>query len=245
MGENLSSTLIKAQQIRDYVNQSSHGVSLKEITKALDLNKTTVYRLLTTMVQLRQLVKVERLYYPGILTTTSQFKPIGWLASKIVQPFVNKHHLSAFLGMPYDGHLVITQVFADQEHVLDFFELGAQQELNTSALGKCILAFMGPPLRNKLVKTKHWAAQTRFSIIDQPDLEYSLAVIRQQGFALDDEEVDLKKRCLAVPVWDGDGHLEATLGIVGSTQSIQRQKIKQLAQDLQNVSQQLTNQLFN
>ena len=219
MSESLTATLVKAARIREYV-AGYPGCALKDIATDLSFNKTTAYRLLTTLVQLK------------------------WLTKQVVQPLVDARHLTAFLGMQYNGALVISQVFASADRLSDFALLGEQQSLNASALGKCLLAFMDEPTRNTILQTTKWHAATKNSLTDRQDLLYSLAAIRNQGYALDDEEVQLNMRCLAVPVYSQNGQLVATLGVAGSDAALKRRQIRLLAHELDGVSQQLTNLIF-
>lgn len=219
MSESLTATLVKAARIREYV--AGHlGCALKDIATDLSFNKATAYRLLTTLVQLK------------------------WLTKQVVQPLVDTRHLTAFLGMQYNGALAISQVFASADRLSDFALLGEQQSLNASALGKCLLAFMDEPTRNTILQTTKWHAATKNSLTDRQDLLYSLAAIRNQGYALDDEEVQLNMRCLAVPVYSQNGQLVATLGVAGSDAALKRRQIRLLAHELDGVSQQLTNLIF-
>lgn len=219
MSESLTATLVKAARIREYV-AGYPGCALKDIATDLSFNKTTAYRLLTTLVQLK------------------------WLTKQVVQPLVDARHLTAFLGMQYNGALVISQVFASADRLSDFALLGEQQSLNASALGKCLLAFMDEPTRNTILQTTKWHAATKNSLTGRQDLLYSLAAIRNQGYALDDEEVQLNMRCLAVPVYSQNGQLVATLGVAGSDAALKRRQIRLLAHELDGVSQQLTNLIF-
>lgn len=219
MSESLTTTLVKAARIREYV-AGYPGCALKDIATDLSFNKTTAYRLLTTLVQLK------------------------WLTKQVVQPLVDTRHLTAFLGMQYNGALAISQVFASADRLSDFALLGEQQSLNASALGKCLLAFMDEPTRNTILQTTKWHAATKNSLTGRQDLLYSLAAIRNQGYALDDEEVQLNMRCLAVPVYSQNGQLVATLGVAGSDAALKRRQIRLLAHELDGVSQQLTNLIF-
>lgn len=237
MSESLTATPVKAARIREYV--AGHpGCALKDIATDLSFNKTTAYRLLTTLVQLKWLTKQAGRYYLRTQQRERQFQPVGWLAKQVVQPLVDARHLTAFLGMRYNGALVISQVFASADRLSDFALLGEQQSLNASALGKCLLAFMDEPTRNTILQT------TKNSLTGRQDLLYSLAAIRNQGYALDDEEVQLNMRCLAVPVYSQNGQLVATLGVAGSDAALKRRQIRLLAHELDGVSQQLTNLIF-
>ncbi|MDD6432290.1 MAG: helix-turn-helix domain-containing protein [Lactobacillaceae bacterium] len=126
MSEGLSTTLIKATRIREYV--AGHpGCALKDVAKELGLNKTTAYRLLKTLVKLKWLAKQGSCYYLRAQQRKHQFQPVGWLANQVVQPLVDARHLTAFLGMQYDGTLVISQVFASTDRLSDFALLGERQ----------------------------------------------------------------------------------------------------------------------
>lgn len=140
MSESLTATLVKAARIREYV-AGYPGCALKDITTDLSFNKATAYRLLTTLVQLKWLTKQAGRYYLRTKQRERQFQTVGWLAKQVVQPLVDARHLTAFLGMRYNGALVISQVFASADRLSDFALLGEQQSLNASALGKCLLAF--------------------------------------------------------------------------------------------------------
>lgn len=244
MNDNFSTTLVKAQQIKDYIKKHEHGCTLTEVAKNVKLNKTTTYRLLQTLVTLNDLIKVERCYYVK-QQFTANYLPVGWLASRIVQPLVDKYELSAFLGMPFNQQLVITQVFAFKKRLIDFYQLGKAQAFNTSAMGKCALAFMNQTVQSDVLMRTNLQAQTKNSLTDQNSLAYSLQNIKEQGYALDDEEVQLENRCLAVPVFDKKEQLVGTLGVLGTKATLQRRKITKLVHDLQIASNQLTGQIFN
>lgn len=243
MNDNFSTTLVKAQQIKDYIKKQGNGCTLTEVATNVKLNKTTTYRLLQTLVTIKDLIKVDRCYYIN-QHFNANYLPVGWIASRIVQPLVNKYKLSAFLGMPYNQQLVITQVFAFEKKLTDFYQLGKAQAFNTSAMGKCALAFMNQTVQANVLKT-NLQAQTKNSLTDQNSLAYSLQNIKAQGYALDDEEVQLENRCLAVPIFNKNQQLVGTLGVLGTKTTLQRRKINKLVHDLQIASDQLTGQIFN
>ena len=87
MSESLTATLVKATRIREYVARHP-GCALKDIATDLSFNKTTAYRLLTTLVQLKWLTKQAGRYYLRTQQRERQFQPVGWLAKQVVQPLV-------------------------------------------------------------------------------------------------------------------------------------------------------------
>ena len=110
---------------------------------------------------------------------------------------------------------------------------------------KCALAFMNQTVQTDVLTRTKLQTQTKNSLTDQNSLAYSLQIIKDQGYALDDEEVELENRCLAVPVFDKNEQLVGTLGVLGTKTTLQRRKINKLVHDLQIASSQLTGQIFN
>ena len=53
-----------------------------------------------------------------------------------------------------------------------------------------------------------------------------LQEVRQQGFAIDDEESDTGMRGLAAPVWDASGTVIAAVGLAGPVQRLSKKTLR-------------------
>jgi len=70
-----------------------------------------------------------------------------------------------------------------------------------------------------------------------------LEKVRAQGYAVDDEENSLGARCLAVPIFDGLGYVEASLGISGTTTQIDDAHLPKLVELLRDSASRISRQL--
>jgi len=104
--------------------------------------------------------------------------------------------------------------------------------MHCTALGKCLLAFAHIPLPPDL------PMKTARTIIERANLQTELDRVRQQGYAVDDEENDIGVRCIAAPILDPSGEAAATVpsgeaaatvGISGPTVRVTRERIPALA----------------
>ncbi|NUO45042.1 MAG: IclR family transcriptional regulator [Streptomyces sp.] len=89
--------------------------------------------------------------------------------------------------------------------IQDSSRVGTQLPLHTTAIGKCVLAGLDEEQLTALIDRLGLPPRTENSVTDPAELRVELAKVREQGFALDDEENELGVRCLAVPVRDAKG----------------------------------------
>lgn len=108
--------------------------------------------------------------------------------------------------------------------------VGRTEALHCTAIGKCLLAFMGLSLPEDLT------ARTEYTLSEVGELESHLATIRTQGYAFDNEENYLGVRCLAAPVYDDTGQCIACIGISGPSVRIPLSRIPELAAQVQALS---------
>jgi IclR family acetate operon transcriptional repressor len=67
------------------------------------------------------------------------------------------------------------------------------------------------------------------TIVRVAQLEVELDIIRSRGFAIDDEESGLDKRCIAAPVFDELGHCIAAISICGAKERLADQLLPKLS----------------
>lgn len=93
-------------------------------------------------------------------------------------------------------------------------DLGTRAPASATALGKAILAYETTERIERLL-SGHLVALTPNSIVDSDRLRDELQRIREQGYALDDEECYPGIRCVAAPVFEYTGSPAAAIAIVG------------------------------
>ena len=120
-------------------------------------------------------------------------------------------HLCAYnRGMVY----VIDQIVSSLPYTMSA-RVGMIEPIHSSSVGKCILAYRQPEKVEEILDGYEMVAYTEKTITDKQVLLEELEKIRQQGYAVDDEEMFLNVRCIAVPVFDYHGSVRYAIGISG------------------------------
>ena len=84
---------------------------------------------------------------------------------------------------------------------------------------------------------------TEKSIVRPSDLFKELEKIRKQGYALDDEENSLGVRCVAAPIFNAEGQIEAALGVSGTTYQFERAQVPKMAELVKTAARKISHQL--
>lgn len=231
----LLSTLVKAKKILDLV-QEQKVVTLNEVKQEFNLNSTTAFRLLYSLTELGFLVKNKRNYtLKNYFSRPKNIQEINWNVVPFLKPIVDEYHLSAYVGIVLESNIVISQVIPTSQHYEDYHRLGESLPLNMTAMGKCALAFSNFDLQQNVFAQSDFESKTANTLTDPLSLINALKVIRQQGYALDDEEKELQFCCLAVPLCKNQ-NLVAVIGLSGSLLELKRSNIKKLVARLKEVS---------
>jgi DNA-binding IclR family transcriptional regulator len=94
-------------------------------------------------------------------------------------------------------------------------------------VGKVFLAQLSDPELDTLIKEKGLQKRTPNTITDTDKLKHHLKVIRQKGFAVDNEENEKGIRCVGAPIFNQKGQAIAAISISGPTVRITKKVIQQ------------------
>jgi DNA-binding IclR family transcriptional regulator len=118
--------------------------------------------------------------------------------------------------------------------------VGRHLESHCTAHGKALLAYMPDTELDLLFKGRPLARLTPKTICSLPLLKQQLAVVRAEGFAINDEEHIAGIRGIAAPVFDHLGHVIAAVGVSGSTSELPKDRFPVIIHLLLTASQEVS-----
>jgi DNA-binding IclR family transcriptional regulator len=196
------------------------GVTYSEIVTQLGLAKSSVHRILKDLTELGFLnFNPETKRYFGSLKLASLGAEV--MSSFELRNHVRPHLLALHQETGHTTHLGILEstkgVFIDKIVPKDFgiklfSEIGKTFPLHCTGLGKVILAYSPEGLLKKTCKTP-LERMTKNTITDLPALEKELELIREQGYALDDQEITRGIMCVGAPVFGFNGDLAGAISV--------------------------------
>jgi IclR family KDG regulon transcriptional repressor len=121
--------------------------------------------------------------------------------------------------------------------------IGAAVPLYCTAVGKVMLAYMPDEERKKVLPQLGLKRLTPNTVGSLQELEAELSRVRKNGYACDLEEHELHIRCVAAPIWDHAGCVNASLSITAPMVRMAVTRIRQLALLIQTAGLQISGEL--
>jgi IclR family acetate operon transcriptional repressor len=124
-----------------------------------------------------------------------------------------------------------------------FTEPGNRVPPHATGTGKVLLAYQPREAIDAAIRQSGLPRLTPHTITDPEWLRSELDDIREQGYALDSEEMEEGVRCLAAPVLGPDGRILAAMSISGPAGRLDQDRIEQLIPHLKEIAAQFSQSL--
>lgn len=241
----------RALALLDTLAGERNGLSLTELCERVGLHTSTAYRLLATLAAAGY-VRQDRerktyrlgLHLLHIGEAAKAQCDLRQEAAGCLEALAHRAGELANLVIPSGNRAIyIAQAQAGSGHAIRMFtQLGAWVPLHCTAVGKAMLAYWPEEELARLI-AEGLPAHTANTITNPLRLQRELEAVRQQGYAVDDEERELGVRCLASPVWDADGRLVAALSISGPSGRVTPERFAELGAMVRQAAAQLSQRL--
>jgi IclR family acetate operon transcriptional repressor len=213
----------KALEILDvFARTGKPTLTLHEVSQLTRLSKNTVFRVLYTLGEHGYIVKRGHDYQLGPRAADlghAKTRPRDLLAAAgpRLDELRNQFGETVNLGV-LDGAQIRYVDVRESRHRFRLAErVGGSDYLHCTALGKATLAFLPFDEVRRLLKQEGMLTQTPNTITTISALKAELAVVREQGYALDREESMEGAFCVAAPILDREGAPVAAISISGPT----------------------------
>jgi IclR family KDG regulon transcriptional repressor len=219
--ENLSKTVIKAADILETFLKNDGELSLNEISKSTDLNAATVYRLVSTLVK-KGLVchqqnkgtyslGLKMLDFSYAVRRNLKFIDFSYLS---LRKLCREQNESVYLAvMDGDESLVVEEVGVTEDLRINS-PVGKRLKLHCTAGGKVLLASLSEKERKAYYFRNSLQSFTKNTITDVSELEKQLEDVEIEGVAYDKEEYRMGIWATAAPVFNTNGRVIATAGLL-------------------------------
>ncbi len=236
--------------LEDLAQNRQAGVT--EISQRLNLPKSTVHRLLSTLGS-RDYVKQEhsaqkyalgvRVFEVGIA-----FLQEGNLLSKAIPVMKNlakECDLMAYLAI-LDKELgdVVYLYIVENESLPGIRQpVKRRAPVHCTALGKALLSSLTEGEQQAIITKKGLPKLTKATITTREELRRQLAQIKKQGYALDRGEMHPQIRCIATVIRDIGGEAIAAISLSGLSQNKSFRQMKNLANEMKEAGEEISRNL--
>jgi len=215
-----------ALRVLEALENGSIELSLQEISSRAKISNSSAFRILFTLESQGYLTKIAatRRYRLGPqIQEMSRRGREGRGILQVVHPHMEQLHdhfretvnLAAF----QNGDFYYLDIIESSHPFRMTAQVGWRTPFHASAVGKVIAAYLPDPELKALIKKDRLPRLTPNTITNRASLLKLLAAIPEQGYSVDDEEVELGASCVAVPLV-AKGQVNHALSISGPTHRI-------------------------
>jgi len=233
--------LVKCFRILEFLSKSQTALGVTEISTPLKLNKSTVFNLIYTLVDLGILETVSgnKVRLGLKLYDLSRESDAGGLFVSKVRPFLEeinrKTKLSVFLGLRSNLKAVIMDKVDSPQDIKLSSAKGMKIPLIAGSHGKALLSLLPEDQLDEILVEKNLRKFTPHTCTRPQPYKQMVQKAAADRFARDDEEYLEGIRSLAIPLDLGRPDVQAAIWVVGLKSQITDGMIPEFKKNLKEI----------
>lgn len=248
--KDLVQSVDRALSILEVLSDYEEGMGITEISSKIDLHKSTVHRLLLTLIKKG---------YVEQNPNTNKYKltlKLFELGNKSIEKMdiraVAKPYLQQLKELTNEVvHLVVREgaeiVYIDkvesENKIRMHSRIGTKSPMYCTSVGKAIMAYLPEEDVENIWQAIEIRRFTEYTITDLKVMKETLKRIREEGYALDEEENEIGIRCIGAPIFNHTGEVCGAISISGPTIRVTKEKIDNFKNNILIVSDKISKEL--
>ncbi|WP_176086697.1 IclR family transcriptional regulator C-terminal domain-containing protein [Martelella sp. HB161492] len=231
--------LMKACDILDLVGEAPGQWTVSALVAETGLSRSTLYRIVSALVTrgfLRNGADGQSLllgfHYLDLAQNVGAGQDLAALAADELRRLREMTGETAYLAALAGNQMVSLAKSVGAHENASTAAMGKAKPVYATSQGKAVLAFLPERQAEQIMATLAFQAITPFTLTDISSLKRNLTLVRQRGFAIDDQENIAGTRCIGVPVLDEKGVPVAAISVSGPIYRMTPERVEQLAPEL-------------
>ena len=245
-------SLERAAMILELFQNQVTELGLKEIVEKTELNKSTAFGIVNSLTDLGYLMQnSENQKYslgPKILSLSTALR-MNNVIVRITHPYLeelaNRYQETVHSAIDAGNASVIylDKVESDSSIIINT-KMGVKNYMHCTGVGKCLLAYKPVEECDRLWRFP-LPARTYNTFTEREPLYEELKKIRERGYAMDRDEIEIGLSCVSVPVFQADGKPGFAISVSGSTPRITgKLKDTDLLERMKAIAQELSKKIY-
>ncbi len=229
----------------------NEAMTVADLSAESGVNKAAAYRILNTLERRGYVVRgpdeVRRyMVGPALRSLAQESNSPGdllVLARPCMRKLWEEFDETVNLGMMSNNQVLYLDILESEQGLRTTVSVGTHDDLHSTALGKAMLATLPTSQAKALLAAKPMESKTPHTITSIPELLRDLDIIRERGYALDDEENEPGARCIAAAIRDPSGRVLGAHSVSGPTWRINDRMVDRIGNRLNELSKEISAQL--
>jgi DNA-binding IclR family transcriptional regulator len=218
----LINSILRAGKLLKCFSQGKATYKMGALAAQVGLDRSTTYRLLLSLEKCGLLEKNPETgeYSLGIMALEIGIAYLGrtdliQIAKPIMADLALKAQETVNLAVLSDTGILYIDKVDSPRSVGVMSKVGQRNPIYCTALGKALLAFLPKGEQTRILNSLVFKPLTPQTITNKSRMVQELKMIRKQGYAVDDHEIEEDVECISAPIRNHLGYAIASLSISG------------------------------
>jgi len=227
-------SLAKGMHVLQILAESKDPLMLAELSRSAGTNNATVTRICNTLAHLGFVRRdSQRRFHltPKLLSLGyASMSNLGWrqVARHYLEQLAEQTGETVNLSVLQGKELMYLVRINNTGRILPFdLQLGSRLPLHCTSMGKCLLAFAKSEDLERILEDYEFTPLTHHTITSEKEFREALRLVRERGYAVNDEELSYGLRSVSAPIKDTVGSPIAALNIAVPTKRVSREDLEQ------------------
>ena len=215
-------TVLHALDVLEQFHDNVDELGVTELSKRLRLHKNNVFRLLATLesrnfIEQNKYTENYRLGLKNLELGQTVIRQMGLLrrSRPVLESLAGECNETCYVAVLRDAYVVYLDAVESSHPVRVASRVGTRLPVHCTAAGKVMLANATDTRWLSSQTSGEFRRCTPKTITAGYELKKQLKKVAAQGYALEDEELDLEVRGIAAPIHDYTGSVVGALSISG------------------------------
>ena len=249
---NFMSSLARGLAVIHAFQERKRHLTIAQISHRTEIPRAAVRRCLYTLIKLGYATTDGRTYslLPKVLTLGHAYlssTPLAVTAQPILDQLSNQlHEACSMATLEGDEVLYVARSATPQRLISVDLSVGSRLPAYCTSMGRILLAALDDAALDDYLENANLQIKTSRTLHTPEAIRASVAEIRQQGWVIVDQELEIGLRSLAVPLKDSAGQVLVALNVGTHVSRVTRQELEtRFLPVLLDASKELSTRLFH
>jgi IclR family transcriptional regulator, pca regulon regulatory protein len=225
-------------------------LTIADVSRATGLTRAVVRRCLYTLKELGYAGTDGRMYFlqPRILNLGYSYlstAPVPIAAQPVLEEMSESLGEASSVAVLDDGAVVYVGRAATKRIMSVTLGVGSRLPAYCTALGRVLLAHLTDEQVDIELSKVDWTQHTKHTVTSRSRLEEMLVEVRHDGYAINDQELEIGLRSIAVPVRNVVGTVVAAMNVSSQASRVSRRElVERCLPVLRTAAERLSSQLL-
>lgn len=217
----INKSIERSINILEAISESHGGLTLGEIQTKFEIPKTSAFDIIQTLIATEMVSVVEgaqKKYVIGLKSFQiglSYENDILKIAKSHLKYLAEKLNKTIFLGTGKEGEVIYLDKSEPKSPIITTATLGTRNPVHCTALGKIILSNYSNERIVKIISEAGMVKKTQYTITTIDEFLKEIEIVRAQGYAVDDRELEENMLCISAPIYDKNRKIVAAISASG------------------------------